>query len=175
MRPDSARTRATALLGVLVGAMTLALALALAGPVLAASKTVSVDNFRFAPDPIRISVGDSIRWRNDDPVPHTASARDGSFDTGLFIGGRTTDPITFAKAGRYEYLCETHPEMWGLVIVAPASGGVPPTDTVSSRPDRSSIDPLGLAVALAAAVMGGWVAWRVTRRRDRRPAAARRV
>lgn len=156
----SARPRGKLLVALLLCAWSLALA----APAFAASQTVSVDNFRFAPDPIRITVGDTIRWRNDDPVPHTATARDGSFDTGLFIGGRTTDPITFSTAGSFEYLCETHPEMSGLVIVA-AAAAVPPTDTISTRPDRSSIDPLGIAVTFAATVLGGWVAWRATRRR----------
>jgi hypothetical protein len=134
--------------------------------VLAAARTVGIENFRYVPDPIRITVGDSIRWRNDDPVPHTATARDGSFDTGLFIGGRTTDPITFSRAGNFEYFCETHPEMSALVIVSAASGPVPPTDTEAPGVDRSSIDPLGVAVALAAAVTAAWVAWRATGRRS---------
>jgi plastocyanin len=171
MKLVSARRRGTFLLP-LTAALHLALALALTGPVLAASHTVSVDNFRYAPDPIRITVGDAIRWRNDDPVPHTATARDGSFDTGLFIGGRTTDAITFSTAGSFEYFCETHPEMTGRVIVSVASSSVPPTDTVSTGPDGRAMDPLGIAAALSAGVLGGWV---VLHAIGRRPAEDRQA
>lgn len=168
MRPVSARRRGT-VLAILTFGATVGLALAFAGPVLAATRTVAVENFRFAPDPIRITVGDAIRWRNDDPVPHTATARDGSFDTGLFIGGRTTDPITFSTPGRFEYLCETHPEMWGVVIVAAAH--VPPTDTVPTRTDGRTDAPLVVAIALASALIGGSVAWRTRRRSTEGPTA----
>jgi plastocyanin len=166
MKLVSARRRRTFLVALTVGALPLALALALAGPVFAATRTVSIDNFRYAPDPIRISVGDSIRWRNDDPVPHTATARDGGFDTGLFIGGRTTDAITFSTAGSFEYFCETHPEMSGRVIVSAASSSVPPTDTISTGRDGPPTDSLGIAVAVSAGVLGGWVVLRAIGRRS---------
>jgi len=137
--------------------LLIAVALAVAGPVLAASRTVSIENFRYLPDPIRITIGDAIRWRNDDPVPHTATARNGSFDTALFLGGRTSDPIRFSTAGTFRYFCETHPEMTGTVIVAAATGTVPPTDTQAPGPERASVGALAILVALASIATGAWM------------------
>ena len=152
----------------LVAAFSVALALTLAGPTLAANRTVEIQSFDFRPDPIKIRVGDSITWVNNDPVPHTATARDGSFDTRLFLGGKSSDAIVFARAGTFAYFCATHPEMTGSVIVA--AGTAPATDTGPGREASSIGVPAGLAAALAAIAaiaVGAWV-YRLqgSRRRD---------
>ena len=86
------------------------------GPV---TVNVSVENFKYVPDPITISVGDSITWTNEDPVGHTATATDESFNTGLFFPDKIAT-ITFDAAGTFPYFCATHPEMVGTVVVEPA-------------------------------------------------------
>ena len=65
--------------------------------------------------------GEHSGWRqgdlaNDDPVPHTATAEDGSFDTGPIEHGKLK-PETFKQAGTYRYVCEIHPWMHGTVEV----------------------------------------------------------
>lgn len=83
------------------------------GPVI-----VSIYSFKYDPDPVTVTVGDSVTWTNDDPVPHTATAVDDSFDTKLFLPGKSVT-LTFATVGTFRYFCGTHPEMVGTVIVAP--------------------------------------------------------
>ncbi|CAN5170355.1 hypothetical protein BH18ACT5_BH18ACT5_13520 [soil metagenome] len=80
---------------------------------------VTVENFKYLPDPITISVGDSITWTNEDPVGHTSTATDDSFNTGMFFPDKSAT-LTFDAAGTFPYFCATHPEMVGTIVVEPA-------------------------------------------------------
>lgn len=72
----------------------------------------------FVPREIRIRVGQTVEWRNSDPVVHTATADDGSWGSG-FLNERATFRHTFRVAGRFPYHCEPHPQMKAVVIVEP--------------------------------------------------------
>lgn len=84
-----------------------------------ANVNVAVENFKYDPDPITIRVGDSITWTNEDPVGHTSTATDDSFNTGMFFPDDSAT-ITFDTAGNFPYFCGTHPEMTGTIVVEPA-------------------------------------------------------
>jgi plastocyanin len=88
-----------------------------------ATKTVSVgDNF-YEPRTITISVGDTITWRNDGQADHTATAENGSFDTGTFGPGERRSE-TFDEARTFDYYCIIHgTSQSGTVRVRSASGG----------------------------------------------------
>ena len=76
---------------------------------------VTIDAFAFEPAVVSVDRGDTIVWRNDDPVPHTVTAP-GSFDSGAIApGGRWR--YTAAIRGRHEYICSFHPMMKGLLVV----------------------------------------------------------
>ena len=85
------------------------------------SVIVTIKGFKFAPDPITVSVEDSVTWTNEDPVGHTVTARDASFKTGMFFPDDSAT-VTFATAGTFQYFCSAHPEMTGTVIVQTATG-----------------------------------------------------
>lgn len=87
-----------------------------------ATVEVMIENFKFAPDPITISVGDSVTWTNSDPVGHNAQASDKSFRTALFFSDDSAT-VTFDTAGTIPYFCGAHPEIVGTVIVKPAGSG----------------------------------------------------
>ena len=55
-------------------------------------------------------------WQNMDSAPHTATADDGSFDTGTLEKGKLKSE-TFKEPGTYTYYCEIHPTMHGTVEV----------------------------------------------------------
>jgi len=57
-----------------------------------------------------------VIWQNQDAAPHTATADDGSFDTGTIEQGKLGSE-TFKEAGTYLYFCEIHPDMRGTVEV----------------------------------------------------------
>ena len=77
---------------------------------------VRIVDFSYDPDPVTIQVGGKVTWQNEDSAPHTATADDGSFDTGTIEEGKAQSE-TFKEAGTYSYFCEIHPEMLGTVEV----------------------------------------------------------
>jgi plastocyanin len=78
--------------------------------------TVSIDGFGFRPPVVTVKQGDTIEWRNTDPVPHTATSKDGGFDSGeIAAGGKWR--YTAKKKGRFAYLCALHPIMKGELVV----------------------------------------------------------
>lgn len=70
----------------------------------------------FEPRELRIASGTTVQWRNDDPVLHTVRADDGSWESG-FVRPDSTFSRRFDRPGRYEYHCEPHPTMRGVIIV----------------------------------------------------------
>ncbi len=85
------------------------------GEAVRAAKVKIVD-FAYSPDPVRVQVGGKVIWQNEDPESHTATAEDGSFDTGTIDEGKLKSE-TFKKAGTYAYVCSIHPQMHGTVEV----------------------------------------------------------
>ncbi len=85
---------------------------------------VEIKDFAFHPASVTVNVGDTITWTNQDTAPHTATANDGSFDTGNLNKGQSGSH-TFTKAGTFAYICSIHPNMKGTVTVlaAGSSGG----------------------------------------------------
>lgn len=65
---------------------------------------------------LEIPVGTTVTWTNQDPIIHTVTAADGSFDSGFMREGETWSH-TFEEAGEFEYLCTPHPWMRAKVIV----------------------------------------------------------
>jgi plastocyanin len=63
-----------------------------------------------------VQAGGKVTWQNQDTAPHTATADDGSFDTGTIEKGKLGS-ATFKEAGTFTYFCEIHPTMHGTVEV----------------------------------------------------------
>jgi plastocyanin len=57
-----------------------------------------------------------VEWKNDDPLAHTVTADDGSWDSGLIQPGATWRR-TFDRPGTYPFHCTPHPFMKGVVVV----------------------------------------------------------
>ncbi len=80
------------------------------------SEKVEIVEFTYGPDPVTVQTGGKVIWVNRDAAPHTATADDGSFDTGTIDRGKLGSE-TFKEAGTYPYFCEIHPTMHGTVEV----------------------------------------------------------
>ena len=141
-------------------ALSIVAILAVAVPtVLAATRGVSIRDFAFSPRTVEIRVGDRVTWTNRDTVEHTATARNGAFDTGL-LGESESHSVRFMAAGTYRYICTPHPNMTGTVVVRAASGGLEPpnTDTTAvvdlgtddTAPPFGALAILGLLTSLLA-------------------------
>jgi LPXTG-motif cell wall-anchored protein len=99
----------------------------------AASGAVTIVDFEFTPAQITIDQGDTVTWTNNGPTAHSATAPDGSFDTGILPAGQSRSH-TFNEAGTYSYICTPHPNMHGTIVVrASQSGG-------GNTPDSNSGD-----------------------------------
>ena len=82
----------------------------------ATASAVNIDNFNFSPTPVTVAAGTTVTWTNNDDIPHTVRAVDGSFHSKAMD---TDDKysFTFTKPGVYSYFCSIHPKMVGKVIV----------------------------------------------------------
>jgi plastocyanin len=90
--------------------------------VAAASGAVTIRDFEFVQKTVTVNVGDSVTWTNQGPTTHTATAKDGSFDSGnLNKGGSFSHKFT--KAGTFNYFCKPHPFMTAKIVVTGASSG----------------------------------------------------
>ena len=78
--------------------------------------TLQMGDYYFLPNRVQIQAGGSLNWENDGSVVHTATASDGSFDTGDVPPGQTAS-LTFSSPGTYNYNCSPHPWMLGQVNV----------------------------------------------------------
>ena len=82
----------------------------------AGGETVSIVNFAFDPAELTVPAGTTVTWENTDTAPHTATAEDGSFDTGR-IAQNASGSATFDQPGTFAYRCEFHPDMQGTITV----------------------------------------------------------
>jgi plastocyanin len=77
---------------------------------------VNIGGFTFDIETLLVKVGDTVKWVNNDIVPHTATAKDRSWDTGLISPGNQAS-ITIIAGMSAEYFCEYHPMMVAEIIV----------------------------------------------------------
>ena len=63
----------------------------------------------------------TVRFVNNDTVPHTATADNGAFDTKELPPGYSMD-VFLEGEGTVPYHCELHPEMKGTIVVGDGSG-----------------------------------------------------
>jgi plastocyanin len=72
----------------------------------------------YSPQQIVVVIGfnNTVTWINNDNVPHTVTAKDGSFDSGNLNSGQSFT-YTFTAPGNYSYYCSYHSWMTGTVTV----------------------------------------------------------
>ncbi len=92
-------------------------------PVAASAK----DNV-FDPQTITIPAGTTVTWTNSGAVPHTVTADDKKFDSGLLNPGQSFSQ-TFDTPGTYGFYCTLHGApgtgMFGTIVVTPAAAATP--------------------------------------------------
>jgi amicyanin len=84
-----------------------------------ATTDVKIQNYMFSPMVIKVKVGSTVTWTNEDQVHHTVTADTVSADApnGPLIGQGEKYSFTFKKAGTYTFHCMPHPYMHGTVVV----------------------------------------------------------
>jgi plastocyanin len=78
--------------------------------------TIAISGFKFLPDTLTVKTGESVEWKNEDSVVHTATAEDKTFDSGNIAPGKSWTFVP-SKPGTYHYICTVHPNMKGTLTV----------------------------------------------------------
>ena len=107
----------------------------------------------YSPNPASVSGGSTLTWNNVDGTPHTATADDGSFDTGIINGGSSGSALinTSTETRTIPYHCNVHPEMRGtLQIIASSSSSS--SSTVPS--DNSTLQDTSATVTSSSSSSG---------------------
>jgi plastocyanin len=107
---------------------------------------IKVAEMTFAPAMANANVGDTISWVNVGKIPHTVTAKDGSFDKTPIAPGERFNYV-LRKEGSIAYVCSYHPGMDAMLMVGPALAGVavPGADAGKTKPDSPAPVSKGLA------------------------------
>jgi len=77
---------------------------------------VPIKGFAFNPSDLKVKVGQTVTWTNEDLAPHNFVANDGSFKSEALKKGESFSH-TFDKAGTFDYVCTFHAPMKAKVTV----------------------------------------------------------
>jgi plastocyanin len=99
--------------------LALAMCLLPFGSAQAAETTIGQKNKAFTVKQLKVKVGDTVAFRNDDPFFHNIFSLSPaqSFDLGSYPQGQARK-VTFAKEGKIDIECAIHPEMRMVIEVA---------------------------------------------------------
>jgi len=87
-----------------------------AAPAAATGTVVHIKNYAFSPSTLRVTAGAKVTFVNDDSMVHTATATNGSFDTGHINPG-ASKTVTVRGSGSIPYMCEIHQFMHGQLQI----------------------------------------------------------
>ena len=127
---------------------------------LAAQVQVSIVDFSFSPDSVRINAGDSVKWTNNGTYTHTSTSGvsgvwDSLWDSGDMVHGATF-VHGFAVNGTFRYFCRHHYSggMTGVVVVG--ANGVNETPGTGRNVDgiESFPNPFSAATTIRFAATG---------------------
>lgn len=82
----------------------------------AKTRKTAIKNISYLEPRIKITAGTVVEWTNTDPLPHSVTAVDKSFNSGLIQPGKSYRH-TFTKPGRFDFFCTPHPFMKGTITV----------------------------------------------------------
>lgn len=85
--------------------------------VLEPGEAISMQNLRFKPDHVQVSVGQKVTWRNDENIGHDVKADSGAKFASETFNKDGTFSFTPGAAGTIKYECTLHPGMDGTIDV----------------------------------------------------------
>lgn len=81
---------------------------------------IEVSQFAFGTERLHVATGTTVRWVNEDLVPHSVTSDEGLWSSHAF-GHRESYERTFFDSGEFSYHCTPHPFMKGVVVVGSRS------------------------------------------------------
>ena len=82
-----------------------------------AAGELAITDFTYAPAELTAAPGAQIAISNGDSTAHTATAKDGAFDSGSIAAGESGSLTAPDEPGEYAYICSFHPFMKGTLTV----------------------------------------------------------
>lgn len=84
------------------------------------SAEVRIEQMKFAPQRLKVKPGTTVQWTNyEKRTNHTVRFEpDGQPESERLFPGESWQR-TFSEPGVYKYICGPHPEMTGIIEVAP--------------------------------------------------------
>jgi plastocyanin len=107
---------------------------------------IKVGEMSFTPAMAMANVGDTISWVNVGKIPHTVTAKDGSFDKTPLAPGQRFNYV-LPKEGSFPYTCTYHPGMDGSLMVGPALAGVAVPGAAEAKTKADSPAPVSTGLA----------------------------
>lgn len=126
--------------------------------------TIVIRQMQFNPAQVSVKPGETIEWKNEDIFAHSATANDGSFDSGLIAPGGSWSTV-ISGTGTVGYHCRPHPNMTASLVVsaegansatsgAPSLRFVPPRSPHEIHPILVNFTAALLPIALLSDVLG---------------------
>ena len=78
---------------------------------------VEIVGFKFVPEQLEVKPGDTVAWINRDIAPHTATGKDGTWDTGT-LKQNESKSIVVSQEMSGKYFCRFHINMVASISVA---------------------------------------------------------
>jgi plastocyanin len=130
------------------------------------------ETLRFDPPTLSVAAGTTLVVANVGGKPHTLTADDGSFDSGVVTpgpeGGRfagTNATVTLSKAGTFTFHCEVHPQaMKGTITVTgqPRAGPAPGAASIAAKAATVDVVDFAFKDPQTSVAPGGEVTFRNT-------------
>lgn len=79
--------------------------------------TVFITNSTYSPNPLTVSVGQYVNFKNNDGIVHSATFDDGTYDSGDIPAYSAHDvPVQITKTGTVPFHCRFHGERGTIVV-----------------------------------------------------------
>ncbi len=82
----------------------------------AETPVLTIENFRYSPNPLVVPSGARVVVANNDDAAHTVTGEGNSFDTGN-VAAMAKGEITVSQPGEVAYFCSIHDYMRGVIRV----------------------------------------------------------
>jgi plastocyanin len=80
--------------------------------------TVFITNSVYSPNPLTVNVGQSVNWKNNDSIEHTATFDNGMYESGNIPALSAHDnPLPMNTKGTFRFHCRIHAGMTGTIVV----------------------------------------------------------
>ena len=125
------------------------------------SPDIRIDKCQFMSALLRVPVGTTVKWTNDDFLPHIVSGIGWGRTQSMLMPGETFSH-DFTEAGIFPYTCTLHPGMSAVVFVGDVASPESQPNSLATKlqiaphaPAPRTADDEWLATALLASILVG--------------------